>query len=98
MIAAPIVSPLLIDRAEKAVLDCLEYSSKINCDKAEGALESVKISADQAYAARKVEANCAVNAATAKAQVVLFTLGESTEHAGLLKLLPELRSNCLKSK
>ena len=97
-IAAPIVSQLLIDRAEKSVLDCLDYSSKMNCDKAAGALESVRISANQAYEERKVGAACALNASTLKVDVFLVAIGDKSGQSGLLSVLSRLRASCLNSK
>lgn len=35
-------SATLLDRAEKATLDCLDYSSEFNCDKASGAIQNIK--------------------------------------------------------
>jgi len=42
VIAKP--SPALLDRTEKDVLDCLAYTSSVNCTKASGSIENIKAS------------------------------------------------------
>ena len=43
------LSETLVDRANKAVLDCLDYASRINCEKAQGAVGNVRLEADNRY-------------------------------------------------
>lgn len=41
-VSAQSISKSLLERWKKSVLDCLDYPSKINCDKAQGSYETLK--------------------------------------------------------
>ena len=105
-IAAPIVSQLLIDRAEKAVLDCLDYSSEMNCDKARSAVKNISIIADEAYklTGEVPELLCSSAATSVASGLGIYTSGlfigdgsADKERPFLIKRISGLRTACLKS-
>jgi hypothetical protein len=104
-IAAPIVSQLLIDRAEKSVLDCLDYSSKVNCDKANRAVANVSTIAEEAYklTGKVPEFSCSNVASRVSAGLTIYTVGlfigdgSADKHRPvLIRDISELSTACLK--
>ena len=83
-------SGLLLDRAEKAVLDCLDYSSQMNCEKAIGAVNNLELFYAE-FGRKKAPQLCNAMAMLVHEQLRLFAMGNEEMRKGILRTLSQLR-------
>ena len=68
-VSAQSISKSLLERWKKSVLDCLEYPSKSNCDKAQGSYETLRPAISQ------LPKKCGLSVGRLAGEMIVYSFG-----------------------